>query len=72
MPRKGLVFRRPQATDPVYDSDIVEKFICSMMYEGKKSTAQSTWRAYATLGSRRSACRDPDRCGWSDWLPVKP
>ena len=40
MPRKGLVFRRPQATDPVYDSDIVEKFICSMMYEGKKSTAQ--------------------------------
>jgi small subunit ribosomal protein S7 len=39
MPRKGLVFRRPQATDPVYDSDIVEKFICSMMYEGKKSTA---------------------------------
>ena len=39
MPRKGLVFRRPQATDPVYASDIVEKFICSMMYEGKKSTA---------------------------------
>jgi small subunit ribosomal protein S7 len=40
MPRKGLVFRRPQANDPVYASDIVEKFICSMMYEGKKSTAQ--------------------------------
>ena len=40
MPRKGLVFRRSQATDPVYASDIVEKFICSMMWEGKKSTAQ--------------------------------
>ena len=40
MPRKGLVFRRRQATDPVYDSDLVEKFICSMMWEGKKSTAQ--------------------------------
>jgi small subunit ribosomal protein S7 len=40
MPRKGIVFRRPQANDPVYASDIVEKFICSMMYEGKKSTAQ--------------------------------
>src|SRR5437762_790405 len=40
MPRKGLVFRRAQATDPVYASDIVEKFICSMMWEGKKSTAQ--------------------------------
>jgi len=40
MPRKGLVFRRRQATDPVYASDLVEKFICSMMWEGKKSTAQ--------------------------------
>ena len=40
MPRKGLVFRRTQATDPVYASDLVEKFICSMMWEGKKSTAQ--------------------------------
>ena len=40
MPRKGLIFRRTQATDPVYASDIVEKFICSMMWEGKKSTAQ--------------------------------
>ena len=40
MPRKGIVSRRAQATDPVYASDIVEKFICSMMWEGKKSTAQ--------------------------------
>jgi small subunit ribosomal protein S7 len=40
MPRKGIIARRAQATDPVYDSDIVEKFICSMMCEGKKSTAQ--------------------------------
>ena len=40
MPRKGLVSRRVQATDPVYGEAIVEKFICSMMWEGKKSTAQ--------------------------------
>jgi small subunit ribosomal protein S7 len=40
MPRKGLVFRRKEAKDPVYDSEIVEKFICSMMWDGKKSTAQ--------------------------------
>jgi small subunit ribosomal protein S7 len=40
MSRKGIVNRRVQATDPVFSSDIVEKFICSMMYEGKKSTAQ--------------------------------
>src|SRR5258707_12138868 len=40
MPRKGIISRRVQALDPVYASDIVEKFICSMMWEGKKSTAQ--------------------------------
>ena len=40
MPRKGIVIRRPQAIDPVYASDLVDKFICSMMWEGKKSTAQ--------------------------------
>src|ERR1700686_4492540 len=40
MPRKGLVTRRAQASDPVYDSQLVDKFICSMMWEGKKSTAQ--------------------------------
>ena len=40
MPRKGLVSRRPQASDPVYGSQLVDKFICSMMWEGKKSTAQ--------------------------------
>ena len=40
MPRKGLVFRRSQATDPVYASDIVEKFICSMMWDGKKTISQ--------------------------------
>ena len=40
MPRKGIISRRAQATDAGHDSDIVEKFICSMMWEGKKSTAQ--------------------------------
>ena len=40
MPRKGIISRRTPATDPVYGSDLVEKFICSMMWDGKKSTAQ--------------------------------
>src|SRR5271170_2308254 len=40
MPRKGTISRRAQATDPVYANDLVEKFICTMMWEGKKSTAQ--------------------------------
>src|SRR5271167_4507976 len=40
MSRKGITFRRSQALDPVYGSDLAEKFICSMIWEGKKSTAQ--------------------------------
>ena len=40
MPRKGLVSRRKQEVDPVYADTLVEKFICSMMWDGKKSTAQ--------------------------------
>ena len=43
MPRKGLVSRRKQEVDPVYGNDLVEKFICSMMWDGKKSTAQGVF-----------------------------
>ncbi|HEX5424235.1 MAG TPA: 30S ribosomal protein S7 [Candidatus Acidoferrales bacterium] len=41
MPRKGWVLRRRTPGDPVYGSDIVQKFIVSMMYDGKRSTAQN-------------------------------
>jgi small subunit ribosomal protein S7 len=41
MPRKGHIAKRETATDPVYNSTLVTKFVNSMMYEGKKSTAQS-------------------------------
>jgi small subunit ribosomal protein S7 len=41
MPRKGWVLRRKVPGDPVYDSDLVQKFISSMMYDGKRSTAQT-------------------------------
>ena len=40
MPRKGNIERRGVLADPVYSSTLVEKFICSMMWDGKKSTAQ--------------------------------
>jgi small subunit ribosomal protein S7 len=40
MPRKGQVVRRKGQTDPVYGSELVMKFICSMMWDGKRSTAQ--------------------------------
>ena len=40
MPRKGQVTHRAPQLDPVYNNDLVMKFICSMMWEGKRSTAQ--------------------------------
>src|SRR6516165_11975109 len=40
MPRKGHIGKREVAADPVYGSTLVTKFINSMMWGGKKSTAQ--------------------------------
>ena len=40
MPRKGFVPRRTVPGDAVYNSDLVQKFINSMMWDGKRSTAQ--------------------------------
>ncbi len=40
MPRKGFVVRREVTTDSVYGSDLVQKFINSMMWDGKRSNAQ--------------------------------
>ncbi len=40
MPRKGHISKRATEADPVYGSDLVTKFVNSMMYGGKKSTAE--------------------------------
>jgi len=41
MPRKGHIAKREVAPDPVYGSELVTKFVNSMMWNGKKSTAQN-------------------------------
>ena len=41
MPRKGYIAKREVAPDPVYQSTLVTKFVNSMMWGGKKSTAQN-------------------------------
>ncbi len=41
MPRKGHIAKREVLPDPIYGSTLVTKFVNSMMYEGKKSTAQN-------------------------------
>ena len=48
MPRKGHIAKRTVAPDPVYSSDLVTKFINSMMWQGKKSTAEGIF--YDALG----------------------
>ena len=40
MPRRRRAVIRDIAPDPVYNSSLVEKFVNSMMWDGKKSTAQ--------------------------------
>jgi small subunit ribosomal protein S7 len=41
MPRRRRAVVREVAPDPVYNSTLVEKFVNSMMWEGKKTRAQS-------------------------------
>ena len=41
MPRTGHISKREVLPDPIYGSTLVTKFVNSMMYEGKKSTAQN-------------------------------
>src|SRR5512146_211831 len=40
MPRKGHIAKREVLPDPIYGSTLVTKFINSMMWAGKKSTAE--------------------------------
>jgi len=40
MPRKGHIAKREVAPDPIYGSTLVTKFVNSLMWGGKKSTAQ--------------------------------
>jgi small subunit ribosomal protein S7 len=40
MPRRRSPENREVLPDPVYNSTLVERFICSMMWDGKKNTAQ--------------------------------
>jgi small subunit ribosomal protein S7 len=47
MPRKGHTPKRKVEADPIYGSDLVTKFINSMMWQGKKSTAEGIF--YSSL-----------------------
>lgn len=56
MPRKGTVERREPGTDPVYQSQLVEKFVNCLMYEGEKAVARSI--VYESLEAIREKTKD--------------
>jgi len=55
MPRRRRAVIREVVPDPVYNSTLVEKFVNSMMWEGKKNTAQGIfYQAMDKLRDRTS------------------
>ena len=55
MPRRRRAVVREVLPDPVYNSTLVEKFVNSMMWEGKKNTAQGIfYQAMDKLRERTS------------------
>jgi small subunit ribosomal protein S7 len=56
MPRRGYIARRELQPDPLYNSTLVTKFINTMMYGGKRSTAQGIM--YDALGVVQQKTQD--------------
>ena len=53
MPRNYKSTERYLVGDPRHGNRLVSKFINSVMYDGKKSTAQSVvYNAFVTIGNR--------------------
>jgi len=52
--RRTKAVRRPVPPDPRYDSQTVSKFISSLMYEGKKSTAERIFYSAMDLIEERT------------------
>ncbi|MGH9490759.1 MAG: 30S ribosomal protein S7 [Terriglobales bacterium] len=53
MPRKGHIEKREPLPDPLHGSTLVNKFINSMMWDGKKSRAQAIfYTALAQVGEK--------------------
>ena len=56
MPRRRRVENREVTPDPVFDSTLVEKFICSMMWDGKKMTSQKIF--YTSMDKLKDRSQD--------------
>ncbi len=73
MPRKGFVPRREVPADSVFGSDLVQKFINSMMWDGKRSNAQRIFYgameqiARRAMAMRLRCSRRPSRTSSRCW-----
>src|ERR1039458_9677606 len=56
MPRRRRAVVREVLPDPVYNSTLVEKFVNSMMWQGKKTVAQGIF--YGTMDKLRERTQD--------------
>ena len=57
MSRKRKAPKRKNYSDPKYRSEVVSKFINSIMYDGKRSTAEKIF--YSALEKMKSKNSDP-------------
>jgi small subunit ribosomal protein S7 len=55
MPRRRRIEARKLQPDPVYNSTLAEKFINSMMWDGKKSVAQRVFYSAMNMIQERTA-----------------
>ena len=55
MPRRRRAVIREVLPDPIYNSTLVEKFVNSMMWEGKKNTAQGIFYGAMDLLRERTS-----------------
>ena len=55
MPRRRRAVLREVLPDPVYNSTLVEKFVNSMMWEGKKTTAQGIFYGAMNILQERTS-----------------
>lgn len=70
MPRRRQAEVREIAADPIYNSSLVEKFVNSMMWDGKKTTAQGIfYSAMDTIRERtgRGSRTEPTDAWASFW-----
>jgi small subunit ribosomal protein S7 len=59
MPRRNVVEKRVPSPDPIFNSQLIQRFINRMMQRGKKSTAQKAFYAALELVKERTKQQDP-------------